>query len=325
MRISVIFTGGTIGSLTGSEWVGLNSKTNYMLLEKFAERYSGITFNTSEPYSILSENLTASQLNLLQSAVEKELSNKPDGIIITHGTDTLQYAGAAIEFAFGGAEIPIIFVSADYPLDNPKTNGFINFEAAVEMIKSGKEKGVFVSYKNESESLVKLHLASRIFAFNESCAEIGGINSVAAVYENGEISFKDAHRNENPNQTGVTEYSENSGLLLVECRPGDSFAYSLDGVRAVLLKPYHSGTLNTDSENLTAFCKRAEEKGIPVFVSGVKGGIGYESSKAFEDLGLIPAPYSTFISLYVKLWAAVSRGEALEEAANNAIANEIAE
>lgn len=324
MRISVIFTGGTIGSLTGSEWVGIDKATNFMLLDRFKDRYSDIKFDTFTPYSILSENLAAEQINKLQNAVKQALDTRPDGVIITHGTDTLQYAAAAIEYAFADAKIPLVFVSADYPLDNEKTNGYINFEAAVEFIKK-EISGTYIAYKNEGEAAAHIHLASRVLSFHENSADIVSLGGVAAEYEGGNLCVKSIEKNESPAPLGIVDYSENSGILTVESRPGDNYNYSLDAVKAVILKPYHSGTLNTDSENLSAFCKKAEKKGIPVFVSGVKSGIGYESSKLFSALNICVPKYSTYISLYMKLWAAVSRDEALEMAANSVIACEIAE
>ena len=320
-NISIIFTGGTIGSLTKNEWVGIDSSTNYMLLSKYDCKGKDVVFNTSSPYSILSENLTAKELNLLQKAIKEELDKKPDGIIVTHGTDTLQYTAAAIEFAFANADVPIVLVSADYPLDNEASNGFINFEAAVEFIRTGKEKGVFVSYMNVSDPEVGIYIASRLRQHCEGFSDLFDITTSCYATYNGVVETY-MTKLEKAQGIGIVEYTENSHILSIESTPGNSYDYSLDGIKAIILKPYHSATLNTENSMLSQLCQRAKEKNIPVFVSGVRSGVNYESSKLFEELNITAAPYSTYISLYMKIWAAISLGKDIVEFVNTQIAHE---
>ena len=323
MNISIIFTGGTIGSLTKDEWVGIDKTTNYMLLREFEHTYSDINFDTSSPYSVLSENLSATQLNVLQEEISKRLADKPDGIIVTHGTDTLQYTAAAVEYAFADTSIPIVFVSADYPLDNPNTNGYINFEAAVEFIKSAKAKGIFVSYKNENDDEVKIHIASRMLQHSENSSDMYSIGScVYAGYADKQLKFYGASIAEEYSSIGTVCYTQSSNILSIESAPANNYAYSLEGVKAIILKPYHSATLNTASAALKDLCQKAKEKNIPVYVSGVREGIGYESSKLFEELNIRVAPYSTYVALYMKLWAAISLKRDIKTFVQIQIANE---
>lgn len=320
MKIAVIFTGGTIGSLTKREWVGIDASAKYMLLEGYTK--GDVQFETFAPYSILSENLSAEELNRLQEEIEAVLATRPDGIIVTHGTDTLLYSAAAAELAFGDAPVPVVFVSADYPLDHSQTNGHANFEAAVALIQSRKAKGVFVSYKNANEAPTRIHLASRLLRHGEISAELYSIaQSELAFYENGELRFM----RECPDVSkalGRVEYSEHSGILSIDSEPGNSYAYSLEGVRALLLRPYHSATLNTASRELAQLCQKAKEKGIPVFLHGVKKGVAYESTKLFDGLGLVVAPFGSYVSLYMKLWAAFSTGRDPVAFVQSLVANE---
>lgn len=114
-----------------------------------------------------------------------------------------------------------------------------------------------------------------------------------------------------------------SGILSVESYPGNNYSYSLEGIKAVLLKPYHSATLYTSNRMLELFCKRASDMGIPVFVVNVKSGIRYESTKLFEKLKIIPLPYSTYVSAYMKIWAAISLGKDVKAFSSEAIGSEI--
>jgi len=71
----------------------------------------------------------------LITAIEAQHPEHYDGIIITHGTDTLAYTAAALSFYFNAIKIPILLVSSDYPLDDSKANGLDNFMCAVEFIR----------------------------------------------------------------------------------------------------------------------------------------------------------------------------------------------
>ena len=324
MKILVIFTGGTIGSTVTGDWIVTDENTKYTLLERFKTEDHETEFVVRVPYTLLSEKLSARELNLLQAEIEQGLHGGYDGIIVTHGTDTLQYTAAAVEYAFAGCEKPIVFVSSNYPLEDKRANGHFNFAAAVAFIKE-QIGGVFVSYRNDGETATHIHLASRIFQYNESTSRLYSIDEMPyAVFGGNVFRFTEVEPAKTCNPLGVVSYIETSGILVIDSHPGDNYAYSLDGAKAVLIKPYHSATLDTANPKLHDFCRRASKMSVPVFVSGVQPGISYESTKHFCDLHIIPLPYSTWISAYMKLWAAISLGEEITAFVEKNIANEIA-
>ena len=306
MNITVVFTGGTIGSLQKQSWIGLDAAATYKLLQPFQERYPDICFTTKSPYNILSENLSGRELNLLQGVVAASLGEQPDGIIITHGTDTLQYTATAMEYAFADAAVPIVFVSAAYPLEYPETNGYLNFEAAVELIRTRCTGGVYVSYKNDDQAHVNLHYASRLLQHGEQSANLYSLNNeIYAIYD-GKITVNKQLLPKSVSCGGIVEYCDPAGILTVESVPGNGYDYALERVRAILLKPYHSATLNTESPFFVQFCRRARERNIPIVVIGAAAGIPYESTKFFGELGIHVVPFGTYASLYIYLWRGIS-------------------
>ena len=215
-------------------------------------------------------------------------------------------------------------MSAAYPLDNPKTNGFDNFNAAVELIRSKQTKGVFVSYKNDGESGVRIHIASRIFQHREDDANIYSTDgSTVAEYSNNSLTFFEAKKNKCVYPLGKVDYAQFSNILTIESTPANEYNYSFENVKAVILKPYHSATLNTSNERLAEFCKKAHEKNIPIFVPTVRKGVAYESSKLFNDLKIVCPPYCTFVSLYMKIYAAISLNANIVNFVNKQISHEI--
>lgn len=302
MKIAVIFTGGTIGSCIKDDFIGVDNKMQYVLLKNY-ENDNEIVFDTSSPYSILSENLSAKELNLLQKEIAEKLSQDFDGIIVTHGSDTLQYSSTAIENAFGDCKIPVLFVSADYPLEDNRSNGFANFKCAVEFIRNKISNGVFVSYKNDDENITNIHIPSKLLGHNELNANVYSIDKSPFAQYDGNFTVNDVYSSKG---NGIVNYSEDSQILVVSSVPADNYSYSLENVEAILFKPYHSATLNTSNEKLVSFCKSVTEKQIPMYVLGAKSETGYESTRIYKDLNINILPYGTFVSAYMKLWAELS-------------------
>ena len=162
MNIQVLFTGGTIGASVQGDYIRTDERAPYMLLSMYQKSQTKLgnadclpTFHTKTPYTLLSENLTGNTLNQLISSLSESITNNYDGIIVTHGTDTLQYSAAALSILFETCNIPIVLVSSNYILDDPRANGLVNFSHAVDFIQqsSGKKQGgVFVSYCNKGEN-----------------------------------------------------------------------------------------------------------------------------------------------------------------------------
>lgn len=312
MKILVIFTGGTIGSKIANGKISPDRQTKYTLIENYLQgSKDDVTFDYNEPYFILSENLSAEKLNILISIIKENINKEYDGIIVTHGTDSLQFSAAAVSYAVGRCELPILFVSSNFPLEDKRSNGSENFKFAVEFIKQKISDGVFIVYKNEGEE-AKFHHPLEATAFGEADDRLETIsrNHFAKV-QNGKIkllrkpSFCDKAKD--------FILLEQSDILVITAMPGDSFAYCLNDIKAVILRPYHSGTLNTDSPSFIEFCKQAKKLNIPVFAVCSAEGITYETVDRYKNLDIISLPKIPFSAAYMRLWIAVSKNENLKK------------
>ena len=321
MKILVIFTGGTIGSTVNENWISLNDNTKYTLIENYKKTDSNVEFDVLSPYSILSENLSANELTILCKLVSENAKKGYDGIIVTHGTDTIQYSASALDFTVNAKNIPIVLVSSNYPLNDERSNGNINFKTAIDFIKSKVSNGVFVAYKNNGDSDVKVHLASQIATHGEGHDGLYTLAGIpfASVIDGKVIVNKTAK----PNGVDLSvNYALSPNILLLNAFPGDLYSYDLSTVNAVLIKPYHSGTLNTENVKLKEFCDKAKSKNIPVFVCNVTNGVAYDSSKAFNDLALTVLPFSSVPAIYVKIWLAISLNKNVKDFVTTELSNE---
>ena len=302
MKINVILTGGTIGSIYNDGFIAPNPSTDCLLTNNYKKAYGeDVKFSIHSPYTILSENLSGDTLNKLIDELRCSLKDDSDGIIVAHGTDTLQYSACAAAYCLGSDTKPILFVSANYPLENPLSNGNINFAGAVEFIKQKAGRGVFVSYSNDLKS-VDFHYPTRLLRHGEYDHKVFSINGVYATYKDGVIALSESTVEEPPILACQKRFSNTCGILNITASPFEEYAYSLIGVRAIIFTPYHSGTLNTNSKSFKEFCKKAKQRAVPMYVTGILKGGEYQSMEAYSYLNIIPVYNIPSIALSVKLW-----------------------
>ena len=322
MKILVVFTGGTIGSSEGKKWISLDQETNYTLIENYKKQNpSDIVFEVSHPYSILSENLSNVELTCLCDIVRESVKKDYDGIIVTHGTDTIQYMASALAYTVK-AQKPIVLVSANFPLENPLSNGNENFKSAVDFIKNKTANGVFVAYKNKNSEYVEVHNATSVTSHAEARDDLFGLQEKPFARVNqGKVEKLGKEVLQNALDKKV-EFCEFPKILVINSCPGDDFSYQIENYNAVLIKPFHSGTLDTENKALHEFCKRANQKDVPVFLTNVNGGTAYESSKTYKQLSLMVLPYCSIPAIYMKIWIAVSLGKEVKQFVLNEMAGE---
>lgn len=327
MNILVIFTGGTIGSSVFGETISANKENTYLLLDMF-KKSSGkdIDFKTCEPYYTLSENNTGENFSKLISAVDNALGENYDGIIITHGTDTLQYTSAALSYAFGSNTIPIIVVSSNYVLTDERANGLQNFTSAVNFIEQKSGKGVFVSYQNTGDKPY-IHRASRLLAHSEFSDDVFSINNEYYGYFEGDTFVKNKNYTSKEdmiapfNKTDLKKHSEN--IQVINSYVGFKYPKINKDWKAVIIKAYHSGTLCTDDESFCAFAKELKENNIPCYISGAKTGTVYESATVFNDYDLKILPFASTISQYIKIWFALEKNIDFDKIINSSLGEDI--
>lgn len=304
MKILVAFTGGTIGCVRKGEVLSPDNEQKYMLTQMYLDKYGDVNFDTAEPYTVLSENLEGDHMNQLADCLQSYDLNSYDGIVVTHGTDTLQYTSAFLAYLFDGLDVPIVLVSANYPLDDKRSNGFENFVGAIDFIKSGSGNGVFVSYKN-ADLPVTIHRASRLLAHLAYSDELYSIFDESYGKIQNRIFVKNTCYKALKSEFAFdknTRLSDNSDVLKISATVGMQYPEITENVKAVLLEGFHSGTLNTDGKALRDFCKKAEELNVPVFLTGACKGFYYESKLKFDELNIKVLPSASPIAMYVKLW-----------------------
>ncbi len=315
MKLLFIFTGGTIGSTKRNDVISTDENKSYMIIEAYRSKY-GIDFDYDaiEPYVELSENNTGRHIRILVNAVKQNQNKGYDGIIVTHGSDTLQYSAAAIGYCIGLNSLPICLVAANLPIEDSRSNALDNLHGAIKFIEGACGRGAFVIYRNASSDTVKAHRATRLIgakAYSDESESVGGI---AFGYFDKNYNFI-----KNPDYTERADEAEpldatslgdiSREIVVISPYPGMIYPQISDGVKYVVLNTYHSGTLNTKAENTMDFLNKARERGIDVYASGISCGARYLSADCFDLLNIIPINSISPVAAYIKLWLITSMGE----------------
>lgn len=298
----VIFTGGTIGSSVNGDYISTDSAKSYKLISMYEKKYGREDFLTDRPCEILSENITCRDYEVIVGAVQKMMEAYVDGIILTHGSDTIQYTAALLSYVIR-ADIPIMIVCSNYVLEDDRANGMKNFRAAVDFIKNKYGKGIFVPYAG-ADGITRIFYGNNILKHDIYSDELRALGDAYYGYYEGE-SFTECKK-DNPCIVNVTyslpvQLTEFSDVLVINPYPGMKYP-DPEGYKAVLHTTYHSGTICTKNEDLYAFAKKAKEKNIPVYLLGTNDGTEYESCKEYKKFGFISLPHMTEISAYIEIW-----------------------
>ena len=303
MKILVIFTGGTIGSTVSGEYISTDSKKPYVILEKYNNAVKNtIEWVTESPYTILSENLTGNTMKLLLETVRNGLSHDYDGIIVTHGSDTLQYSAAFLALMLGGDTIPVMLVSSNYVLEDSRANGMDNFSHAVDFIEKKLGRGVFVPYRNTGENC-KIHMGELLMPHNMYSDNLTSLNN--EIY--GEYTESGFVRNSDKNinkftKIDINDFEPESGIMTVYACPGYGYPDIGKDIKAILIHAYHSGTICVESEQLVEFVCKAKNMGINVFLVGANPETDYESCSKYSEMGIEVLPAVSPVYAYVKIW-----------------------
>lgn len=134
-KITLIHTGGTIASKVDYNTGAVSSKfTPEELLNLYPELNKLVNLDVKMIGNLFSEDMRFSHYNLMLDEIENASNNNSIGIIISHGTDTLHYTSAALQYALENLNIPVILVGAQRSSDRASSDAYSNLEAAVGFI-----------------------------------------------------------------------------------------------------------------------------------------------------------------------------------------------
>lgn len=319
-NLSLLSTGGTISSKidyrTGGVMAALTAKE---LNDSIPELTRIANIDPEVVLSEYSENIKPEHWSLIARKVANNiLSGKYDGIIVSHGTDTMHYTSAALSFALQNLPIPVVLVGAQRSSDRPSSDASLNLIGACTFATRSKFSGVFVAmHYSISDEVIACHIGTRVRKNHTSRRD--AFHSID-VYpfslikkDQIEISrqytdLKFQERNKNLESMVVRPNFESKVSLLkfypgFDCRMID---YCVDlGHRAIILEGTGLGHINKECFSQI---ENAVNKGIIIFMTsqciwGRTALTVYDTGRDLLNLGVIPLSNMTSETALVKaMW-----------------------
>lgn len=301
MHISLILTGGTICSRTDPDGLRRSDadRAGTILEARFRQAHpdSDAVFQVHSPVNCLSEDLTPPDLTALLNCLAGLDLRDTDGIIIAHGTDTLDQTAAFLSAALPEIAVPVLLVSAIAPPEHPASNADANFAAAVSLIAKGLAPAVWAVYQN-TDGVVYLHAGAELERCNHGSADFFSPHMLPA--KNAPLAPK---RPVKP----LDRVQRDAEILLLH--PYNGLRYDripLDGVSAVVHGTYHSCTANSAADSpysVLTLLRRCAEYGIPCFLAPCNPETAqYGSTAILLHAGAIPLDLPlTFAHMAVRL------------------------
>jgi len=160
--LAILSTGGTIASKVDYRTGAVSPQfTTADILEAIPELGRIATITGRVVYSILSENMRAAYWQRLAAEVYAEIQNGADGIIVTHGTDTMGYTAAALAFMVQ-TPVPVVLVGSQRSSDRPSSDASMNAICAAKVATSDIAEVVVVMHGSTSDDFCLIHRGTKV-------------------------------------------------------------------------------------------------------------------------------------------------------------------
>ncbi len=154
-NIAIIITGGTISSRLDPKTGGViyTDAEDILTIAPEIKKICNIT-KIEKPFMKWSENMSFKDWKTMAKTAEKFLNDKKiDGIIITHGTDTLHYTSAALSFFLKNLNKPVAITYSQRSIDRGSTDAHLNLICAAHYAVSDIAEIALIGHKNLNDKI----------------------------------------------------------------------------------------------------------------------------------------------------------------------------
>ncbi|AEA46304.1 Glu-tRNA(Gln) amidotransferase subunit GatD [Archaeoglobus veneficus] len=252
-NVKIISTGGTIASKVDYRTGAVTSQFSAEEIVSDVPEIAEIcNVDAMLLYNILSENMKAKHWIELAREVYKAIKDGYEGVIITHGTDTMAYTASALAFMLSTPS-PVVFVGAQRSSDRPSSDAAMNLVCAAKTAISDLGEVVVVMHASTSDDFCHIHRGVKVRKCHTSRRDaFRSINNPplgVVSYPSGDIRWLSSRIRRGERELRLKDRLEEK-VVLVKFFPGlkpDVLDYYYDkGYRGFVLEGTGLGHVSTD-------------------------------------------------------------------------------
>ena len=311
-KILLLTTGGTIASMPGGE--GLEPHRSDVMERELQQLRTYYDITVRDVMCLDSSNIRPEEWQQIACRIFEDRTGF-DGIVVSHGTDTMAYTASAVTFMLPDIDLPVVFTGSQLPLADILSDGPDNLRTAFAMAASGC-CGVFLAFDRK---VMRGCRAVKVRASGFSAFESVNAQYTAQVSNRGLLIDPQLL----PERTGPARLCPeiSDKVFLLKLTPGLNPAVfdmlAAMGYKGIVVEAFGLGGVNVLHKGLRGI-HRAVEDGISVVITtqclyDSANLEVYQVGNKLLELGVIQGRDMTSEAAMTKLMWAIGQGMEQEE------------
>ena len=326
-KVLVLTTGGTIAH---SSRRGAAASLDFDPAELGSQLgITGVDIAFKQVFRKGSMDIVPGDWQVLASSILEAVAERPQGIVVLHGTDTLQYTASALSFMLGDCGVPVVITGSMIPGGDPDSDAHANLRDAITVAARAEFAEVCVVFsanRERSGAIIirgcrarKIH-SSAIDAFGSiNCPPIGEVFGDKIVRTGLPVRPRGIAR-----RSPAVAFNPN--VVLVKLTPNLSpktLARFLQGSSGAVLEGTGVGHIRTDLQPMIAQYRKPVILSTQTVYGGEQLGRYEVDQRILALSNVIPGGDMTSETALVKLMWALGQGAEVRIVMRTNIAGEL--